>query len=133
MPHFSNLKEDVVHEGTNHSFKNVSLPPFLCEEEDVINDTPSQEIIVEKLPRETMVMFGSQQMIHVLCQVLPYPPLKDNDEHKERVTSSTIEDIPHLLIEDVSFSDEDIDQMVEILTYRYMETINRDLGKVQSV
>lgn len=41
MPPYSNLKEDVVHKGINHSLENLFLPPFPLKGEDVINDAPS--------------------------------------------------------------------------------------------
>ena len=48
-----------------------------------------------------MVMSGSQPMTLVLCQLVPYPPLEKNDEHKVRNILSTMEDIPYLFIEDL--------------------------------
>lgn len=108
----SNLREDVVYEGNDYSLENFSLPPFLLKEEDTINDTP-QEIIIESLHHETMVMSVYQPMTPVLCQLLPYPSLKENDEHKERAIYSTTKGVSHSLIEDVvddaSSCEEDID------------------------
>ena len=83
-PPYSNLKEVVFCEGTDHPLEIFSLPSFLMQEGDTIDDTPSQEIIVETLHHETMVMLSSQPMIPMLCQVVPYQILEENDEHKER-------------------------------------------------
>ena len=79
-------------------------------EEDVIDDTSSQEISVKTLHHEMMVMSRSQPVTLVLCQVVPYLVLEGNEEHKERENYSINEDVPHPLIEDV-LDDEDIDQM----------------------
>lgn len=48
MSPYINLEEDVVHKGTSHFSEDFSLPSFIFKE-DVINDTPSQEVIVETL------------------------------------------------------------------------------------
>jgi hypothetical protein len=53
-------------------------------------------------------MLGSQPMTHVLCQVVAYLPLEDNDEHKMKEVSLSDKDFPHPLIEYAS-DDEDID------------------------
>lgn len=83
IPPCSILEEDVVCEGTKYAFEDVSMPTFLSKE-DVINDCPPHEIIVETLHHEKMVVFGSQQMNLMLCQVVSYPPLKENDEYREK-------------------------------------------------
>ena len=62
-----------------------------------------------------MVMLGSQPRTPVLCQVVAYPPLKEGDEHKGwKFSYMTV--VSHPLIEDVSYSDECIDNMKEIVT-----------------
>jgi hypothetical protein len=81
MSSYINLEEDVVHEGFDHSLQNFHLNPFPLMDEDVINDTSSQEIIFETLHCGTIVMSRSQPMTLVLCQVVPYPLLEENDEH----------------------------------------------------
>lgn len=57
-------------------------------------------------------------MTLVLRQVVAYPPLEDNDEHRVREIFSTIDDTSCPLIEyvldDASSCDEDIDQMEAI-------------------
>jgi hypothetical protein len=66
-----------------------------------------------------MIMLGSKLVTHVLCQVVHYPPLQEDDELKVRKCSSTIEDVLHLLMEDVmdyvSFCDEDIDHIAKLI------------------
>ena len=41
LPPYFKLEEDVFHEDTNLYLTDFSIPSFLFEEEDVINDTPS--------------------------------------------------------------------------------------------
>ena len=59
MPPCPNLKEYVVHEDINHSFQGFPLPPFLSKDEDVINFSPSQEILFEIFHRKMKVMLDS--------------------------------------------------------------------------
>lgn len=136
MPPHSILKEDVFHKTTTYSLEKFFLPPFLLGE-DVINDTPSQEIILEILHHDIMVMSGSQPIPPMLFQVEPYPPLEENDEHNEREISSTTEDVPDLIIEDAmddaSIHYEDNNQMIQYLKYLYMEPIDDDTGKMKNV
>ena len=112
-----NLEEDVIREDTEYASKDI-VPTTLFSKEDVIDDILPQEIIVDTLHHEMMVMSGSQPMTHVLCLVVSYPPIEGNDKFKLRDMSSTI-DVLHQLIEyithDVSYSDEDIDEMEEFL------------------
>ena len=62
------------------------------------NDTPIHEIIIETLHFEMMVMLGSQLMTHVLCHIVPYPPLDEEHEHKFKEISLPTDDIsyPHI-------------------------------------
>lgn len=66
-------------------------------------------------------MLGSNPITSVLCQVMPYLPLEEIDEHIIKEISSTTKDVPHPLIEDVaddvSSNDEEIDQMEGIIIY----------------
>ena len=79
LPPCINLEENVVCEGIEYDSKDVSPPTFLSKG-DVVIDTPALEIIVDILCHETMVMSSSQPMTPMLCQVVPYPPLEENDE-----------------------------------------------------
>jgi hypothetical protein len=81
---FSIMKKGVVCKNTNHSLETFFLPPFLFKEEDVIDNTHPQQIIVETLHHKMMVMLGIQPLSPMLCQVVPYLHLEQNDEHKER-------------------------------------------------
>ena len=64
-------------------------------------------------------MSSSQPMNDMLCQVIYYPPLEENDEHTMRKKFSTTNDTsyPHIedVMDDVPSHDEDIDQMVDVL------------------
>lgn len=75
------LEKDVVYEDFDHSLQNSFLPHFPLKVEDVINDDPSQEIIVETLCCEMMVMWGYQPMTPMLCEITHYPLLEESDEH----------------------------------------------------
>lgn len=114
LPSCIKLEQDVVHEDTEYASKDVSPHTFLFKG-DVINDIPPREIIIETFRHEMMVMSGSQLMTLVLCQVVPYLPLEETGELKIKEIYSKNKDVPHFLIkdvtDDVSSSDEDIDQM----------------------
>ena len=101
------------------------------------NDSPSQEIIVETLHPKMMVMSSSQPISCVLFQVVLYPSLDDNDEHKVRYIASMTYDTSYPIIEDVLddalYCDEDIDQMEEVLIEKYMEQTNKNQGELQSI
>lgn len=79
----------------------------------MINDTPSQEIIIETLHNEKMAMLGSQPMTLLLWQVVSYPHMKEYDEVTMRCVSSTIDGTCCLhnedVLDDASSYDEDID------------------------
>lgn len=64
---------------------------------------------------------------------MSYLPFEGDDEFKGRDISSTMDDTSHKLIANVSYSDEDIDQMEETLTLWDMEKINEDPWKMWSV
>ena len=109
---FIKLNEYVIHDDTKYACNDVHLPTFLSKE-DVIDDIPSQEIFIETLYHETMVMSSSHPMTLVLCQVVPYPPFKENEKFKEKEIPSKNGNISHPLIEygmndASSYSDEDI-------------------------
>ena len=76
-----NLEEDAIPEDTKYASRYVYFPTYIFKE-DVIIDTPPQEIIFETLYHEMMVMLGYQPMIPLLCQVMDYPPSMENDEFK---------------------------------------------------
>lgn len=82
-------------------------------------------------------MLGSQTMTLMLCQVLPYPLLEENDEHTETKVSSTTKGIPFSPfedhIDDISSFDEYDYHMVEFPTNRYMEQINEFLGRMHGL
>ena len=78
MPLCFVLEENVVHKVIDCSLQNFLFPPFPRKEGDVI---------VETLRCESMAMSGSQPMNPMLCQVVPYPTLEENDGHKEREIS----------------------------------------------
>ena len=58
-----------------------------------------------------MVMSCSQSMTPILCQVVSYSHLEENDEHGVREISSTTEYVFY----DISSCDEGIDQMERVL------------------
>jgi hypothetical protein len=97
MSPFSIVKENVDHEGIDHSMKKLFLLSFPLKEENMINYTLSIEIIVDTLHHEMIFMPGSQTMTLVLCQVEPYPFLEENDEHIEKKISVTFLFLFHLL------------------------------------
>lgn len=123
-PYF-NLEQDVFCEGTNHFLNYISLPTFIFKEEDVIKGTPSHKIIVETLHPEMMVMSGSQPMTFVLCQVVSFPPLKENAWYRLREISSTTNEThcPQIqyILDDVSLCGENSDQMEGVPVDQYME------------
>ena len=137
MPPSINLEDDVVHKAIDLCLIDFSIPTYIFEEDDIINGAPSQEVIVETLHHEMMVMSSYQPMTSMLCQVVPYPSLEDNDKHKVREISLTTEDTRYPIIEyvmdDVSLSDENNNKVVEVLTEWYTEKISKDLGTMQSV
>jgi hypothetical protein len=65
------------------------------------NDIPAQEIIVETLILEMRLMSDSQPVTFVLFQLLSYPPLDEDDEHKVREVSSLTHDKSYPTIEDI--------------------------------
>lgn len=84
IPPYVDLEGNGVHKVINNSLQNFFLPPFSFKQGDVINDAPSQEIIVETLCHERMVMSSSQPMNPLVCHIQPYWLLVENDEHIER-------------------------------------------------
>lgn len=65
LPPCANMEDDGICEDIEYAFKDVSPPKFLSKE-NVINDTPTHQIIIT-LRHEIMVMSGSQPVTHVLC------------------------------------------------------------------
>ena len=53
---YDHVEENVVHKGIDHALEDFSLLTAIFKEKYVINDTPSQEIIVITLCHKTMVM-----------------------------------------------------------------------------
>lgn len=60
-------------------------------------------------------------MTPVLSQIVSYFPLEEDDKFKGRYISSIMEYTSNPLIEDVSYSNEDIDHIEETLIDRDME------------
>lgn len=82
-------------------------------------------------------MSSFELMTPILCHVIACPPLQESNEKRVGKISSTSNETSYPIIEDildgVSSCDQDIDQMVEVLSDQYMEQIKKYQGIIQTL